>query len=132
MLIYIFALFVSISIIIFAVIKAISTFNPKSAVIYYGDNPPYELLASFDISIVEPGHGNTNTTEFQKHKEKIFAYVSIGEVEKNRSYYSQIKKEWIIGENKLWQSKLLNLANKEYQDFLYHFLFFKLFKVFRI
>lgn len=118
MLIYILALFIAISIIIFAITKAISTFNPKSAVVYYGDNPPYDLLGSFDISIVEPGHGNTNTLQFKRHKEKFFAYVSIGEVEKNRSYYSQIKKEWIIGENKLWESKLLNLANREYQEFL--------------
>ncbi len=104
--------------IIFAVLKWINYFNPKSAVVYYGDNPPYEVLGSFDISIVESGHINSEDIGFQKYKKKIFAYVSIGEVEKNRSYYQDIKKEWILGENRLWQSKLVNLSNRDYQNFL--------------
>ena len=104
--------------IIFVVVMRINYFNPKSAVVYYGNNPNYKVLDSFDISIVESGHINSGDIEFQKYKKKMFAYVSIGEVEKNRSYYQEIKKEWILGENRLWKSKLLNLSNRDYQNFL--------------
>ncbi len=118
MLLYILFFFVAIATIVFAINKAIFAYNPKSAVVYYGDNPDYNILGSFDISIVEAGHGDTQNIAFKKYRDKIFAYVSIGEVDKNRSYYSMLKKEWILGENKLWKSKLLNLANSEYQNFL--------------
>ncbi len=104
--------------VIFAIVKWIYYFNPKSAVVYYGNNPPYELLGSFDISIVESGHIDSENILFKKYKKKMFAYVSIGEVEKNRSYYPMIKKEWVLGENGVWKSKILDVSNIEYQNFL--------------
>ncbi len=113
-LVYILAL----SIIGVAIFKFLTSFNPKSAVVYYGDKHPSDRLETFDIIILESGNVDTNTEGFKKNREKIFTYVSIGEVEKNRSYYSQIKQEWLGGENKLWKSKLLDLSKEGYKNFL--------------
>lgn len=49
---------------------------------------------------------------------KIFAYLSIGEAEPYRAYFNKIRKEWIIGENKFWNSYIVDLRAQEYQDLL--------------
>jgi uncharacterized protein (TIGR01370 family) len=91
---------------------------PKSAVVCYGQNPSFEKLQKFDIVIVEPDAIDTNSSGFDAIRQKTYAYVSIGESEKNRDYYPKLKKEWFVGENSIWQSRVLDMGNPDYQRFM--------------
>ncbi len=105
-----------------------NSFNPKSAVVYYGDSHPYEMLGAFDIIITDPANVDVSSFGFKLYKDKIFAYISIGEVNKNRSYYKSIKKRWVKSENRLWKSLILDISNREYQNFLINRVLKKLYK----
>jgi len=105
-------------ILFFSKVLTASAYLPKSAVVYYANNHPFELLGSFDIIILDSANTDSSSHGFKKYKDKIFAYVSIGEVNKNRSYYKMIKKEWIKSENRVWKSKVVDISNKDYQKFL--------------
>lgn len=80
---------------------------------YYEKDIPDELFRIYDWVIIEPEYFNK---EDVKYADKVFAYVSIGEIENFRDY--KYKKNWIIGENKNWNSKIADIRNKEYQNFL--------------
>ncbi|WP_200763633.1 endo alpha-1,4 polygalactosaminidase [Nitrosophilus alvini] len=88
---------------------------PSSVALYYDQNPPREIFRLFDWIVVDP-----DATAIKKNRKEavIFAYVSIGEVEKERKYFSKIKKEWIIGQNRDWKSFITDIRKKEYRDFL--------------
>ncbi len=90
----------------------------KSAIVYYADKKPYEILGSFDIVILEPDNTDTSNYGFRKYRDKIFAYVSMCEVGKDRKYFKKIKKNWILSENRVWKSKILDISDKGYRDFL--------------
>ncbi|RMH04217.1 MAG: polysaccharide deacetylase, partial [Aquificota bacterium] len=54
---------------------------------------------------------------YQRRKAKILGYMSVGEIEKYRSYYQELK-GFAVGENKMWDSLVADLRKKEYRDFL--------------
>ena len=90
----------------------------KSAIVYYGDDISYPMVGVNDYIIVEPENINTYTHGFKLYKNKIYGYVSVGEVEKERNYYKKIKNSWVIGKNRNWNSKVMDISNKEYREFL--------------
>ena len=96
-----------------------ASLEKKSAIVYYGENISYPMVGIHDYIIVQPSHINTDTYGFKTYKEKLFAYVSIGEVDRNIDEYKHIKKEWILAENKAWSSDVLDLKNPEYINFLF-------------
>jgi len=96
-----------------------ASLQDKSAIVYYGDDISYPMVGIHDYIIVEPKHIDTHTHGFKLYKEKIYAYVSIGEVSKKRSYFTMLKKEWIAGTNKTWQSAIMDVGNPDYQNFLF-------------
>ena len=91
---------------------------PKSAVVCYGQHLPIEKLEKFDIVIVEPDAIDTEDPEFEKIRDKTYAYVSIGECAKNRDYYCKLDKAWFAGENGVWNSQVLDMGNRDYQRFM--------------
>ena len=91
----------------------------KSAIVYYGKDISYPMVGIHDYVIVQPSHINTYTHGFELYKDKMYAYVSIGELDKNSAEYSKIKKSWILGENRAWKSSVLDLTNPEYKKFLF-------------
>ena len=91
----------------------------KSAIVYYGDDISYTTLGIHDYIILQPNHVNTDVPGFKIYKKKIYAYVSIGEIERSLPEYRFIKKEWIATKNKNWNSIVLDIKNKEYQEFLF-------------
>ena len=99
---------------------AFAGLSDKSAIVYYGKNISYPMVGIHDYIIVQPAHTNVNTHGFEVYKDKMYAYVSIGEIDKDISEYKQIKKEWILGNNKAWNSPVLDLSNPEYKAFLFH------------
>ena len=56
---------------------------------------------------------------FKLYRDDIYAYVSIGEVESNQPYYKDISSKWVIGENSLWNAKVMDISSDEYQKFMF-------------
>ncbi len=91
----------------------------NSIAIYYAANPPIDELSQFDRLVLEPD--NVKTDELQnltEHGAVAYAYLSVGEVGATRSYAANIKDEWILGKNDVWNSKVLDLGNPGWTDFL--------------
>jgi len=91
----------------------------KSAIVYYGKDISYPMVGIHDYIIVQPDHINTLRPGFQIYKDKMYAYVSIGEIDTHSRQYEEIHKEWIVAKNKHWKSDVLDIKNKEYQEFLF-------------
>ncbi len=100
----------------------------KSAIVYYGDDISYPLVGIHDYIIVDADHINEFTSGFKTYQDDIYAYVSINEIQKSRKFAKDIKPRWIIGKNSAWGSMLLNITDKEYQDFLLDRVIGKLYK----
>ncbi|MCK5819035.1 MAG: endo alpha-1,4 polygalactosaminidase [Psychromonas sp.] len=90
----------------------------KSAIVYYGHDISYSLVGIHDYIIVDPDNLSPYTHGFKTYKDKIYAYVSIGESNSNRHYFKELHENWKIGYNKLWGSVVLDISNEAYQQFL--------------
>jgi len=106
-------------ILLFLCSSLFASLGDKSAIVYYGDKISYPMVGIHDYIIVQPSHINTFTHGFKVYKNKMYAYVSLGEIDTDIAEYKDVKKSWIVGENKIWKSKLLDLTNPEYQNFLF-------------
>ena len=91
----------------------------KSAIVYYGEDISYSNVGLHDYIIVESDNISPYTHGFKTYKKKIYAYVSIGEASKYRKYFSKLDKKWIISENHVWNSKVMDISNDDYHEFLY-------------
>ena len=105
-----------------------ASLKSKSAIVYYGDNISYPMVGVHDYIIVDPDYTKVHTTGFKTYADNIYAYVSINEYHKSRSYAKDIDKSWIIGNNSSWGSNVLNITNKDYQNFLLNDVISKLYK----
>ena len=99
---------------IFIDLKAID----KSAVVYYADDVPYSLVGIHDYIILEPSNVNTYTHGFKRYRQNIYAYISVGEATNYNSYFKELKRSWFLGKNEAWKSKVMDIANEEYHQFL--------------
>lgn len=91
----------------------------KSTAIFYGTNLPSDILSQYSRIIVESD--NVKPEELKALKSNgsyVYAYVSIGEVSPTRKWYKKIKKKWILGDNKVWDSKVMDLASPGWQGFI--------------
>lgn len=88
----------------------------------YGDPIPEEALYAFDWLVVDPDSPHTkrllHAFYLKNRKAKLIAYVSIGEAEPYRQHFKEIPKEWLLGENKVWKSHVIDLRNDNYIEFL--------------
>ncbi|MNR89006.1 hypothetical protein D3C72_199600 [compost metagenome] len=75
---------------------------------HYGDLPPVVELQAFDQVVVDPG-SNIMPAKLSKKTEWL-AYVSVGELDSHASYAKTFPREWLIGENKVWESKVIDQA----------------------
>lgn len=91
----------------------------RSVAIFYGFNPPVDQLSLFDRLILEPDAIKADELKALTASGAVpYAYLSIGEVGPDRNYASQIKTDWVLGENKTWKSKVFDLRNAELGNFL--------------
>lgn len=97
-----------------------ASLESKSAIVYYGNDIPYTLAGIHDYIIVQPDNTNPYRHGFKLYRDKIYAYVSIGESEKEQPYYKDLSKEWFLGDNKLWHTKVMDISNEQYHQFLFH------------
>ena len=54
-----------------------------------------------------------------RYPKKMFAYVSVGEIEPTRKIDIAYEPSWIIGKNPVWDSLIPDLSNIDYQEFLF-------------
>src|ERR1700756_4060323 len=64
--------------------------QPPSFGLYYGKDPPVELLSAYDVAVVEPDSGFDPLAHRLPHT-TWFAYASVGEVLPSRSYYADLR-----------------------------------------
>ena len=96
--------------------------NPPSFAFFYGKDIPWESLGAFDIAVVEPGHVTPLPTgPGWSHRlnpaTQVAAYIAIGEVHPTRAYFKKMRPEWTLGENKDWNSIVVDQAAPGWREF---------------
>lgn len=94
-----------------------TTANAFSPAFYYGTSPFPQELRVFDTWIVEPAQFLKDPTFIRQHQDKIFAYVSLGEVDAKRPYLSRLPDAWLAGENKTWKSRVIDQSAAAWPEF---------------
>ena len=90
--------------------------QPLSMAVFYGSHLPLDELQAFDVAVVEPH--NVTVAEFSAIKHtQLFAYVSVGEVDKHRAYLADIPKAWQLGINPNWDSVVLDQSQAAWPAF---------------
>ncbi|MDQ7066899.1 MAG: endo alpha-1,4 polygalactosaminidase [Sulfurimonas sp.] len=96
-----------------------ASLNSKSAMVYYGEKISYSMVGIHEYIIVQPNLTNTYTHGFSLYKNQMYAYISIGEIDRTLEVYKDVKKEWIMAQNSAWSSDILDLKSKEYREFMF-------------
>ncbi len=78
-----------------------------SVAFYYGPSPLPPELRVFDFLVVEPANV-IDRRWVAANRDRLFAYVSIGEVTPGRSYHAKIPGEWLRADNRQWQSRVID------------------------
>lgn len=83
-----------------------------SVLVCYGKLAP-ENIKGYKYLILESKHYfPSNVRVFKSQNEKVFAYISLGEVNENAIHYQDLKK-LTLGKNKIWNSHYLDLSKKK-------------------
>lgn len=90
--------------------------RPLSVAFYYGKDHPLNELRAFDVVVVDPDSGLTPTA-YGAGRSELFAYVSTGEADPARPYTQQINSNWLIGDNREWKSRVVDVSNAEWRSF---------------
>ena len=91
----------------------------KSTAVYYGPNLPTDILSQYSRIIVEADNVKPHELEeLRANGSGVFAYLSIGEVSPTRKWFSKIQPEWVLGNNRVWDSKVMDLGSAGWQDFV--------------
>ena len=84
--------------------------------LYYGASPPWSELQSFDLVVVDPDHVPDPKNLDLPHT-RLAAYVALGEVQPTRAYSVALPAAWLVGENKVWGSRLIDQSRPEWPGF---------------
>ncbi|RMH79962.1 MAG: polysaccharide deacetylase [Acidobacteria bacterium] len=93
--------------------------------------PPDEAFYLYDWLVVDPDNFPAERLEEKfylrnRRTQKLIAYVSIGELEPYRVYFKEAKKEWVLGENRAWDTLVADIRKEGYREFLMKRVFPKL------
>ncbi len=83
---------------------------------FYGKSLPADELRAFDIAVVDP-LSEADPKTFNSTHSELFAYVSVGEVHPSRAYVRDLPAGWLIGENPIWHSRIVDQAAPEWPEF---------------
>ncbi|MGN6651872.1 endo alpha-1,4 polygalactosaminidase [Trinickia sp.] len=92
------------------------TDTQPSVAFYYGATPPIDVLASYDIAVLEPDSGFL-PREHPEPATRWFAYASVGEIGPQRRYYGDIPADWFIGRNSDWNSHIVDQSKPGWPAF---------------
>lgn len=98
--------------ILFLVVVSCSTTRGLTTfAVSYGQLNP-SAIRNFDFVIAEPDQYSREQVQSLYHKhQKLLGYISLGEVNSNRSYYDTLKRRGFVGTNRNWAASFLNLAD---------------------
>jgi hypothetical protein len=83
--------------------------------LFYGAEPPWDALRTYDVVVVEPAHGmDPRSVATKSH---VFAYLSVGEVEFHRPYAKDIPEGAVAGKNDAWRSHVIDQTHPEWPRF---------------
>ena len=83
---------------------------------YYGTTPPIDVLAGYDIAVLEPDSGFA-PREHPQANTRWFAYASVGEATPHRRYYRDIAPGWFMGHNTVWASHVIDQSQPGWPAF---------------
>ncbi|TCG04656.1 hypothetical protein BZM27_39350 [Paraburkholderia steynii] len=90
-----------------AACKRASSTGIGAVAFFYGANVQAERFEPFDTVVIEPDSG-FDPRAHTAHCPNWYAYVSVGEVTKERAYYAQMPKTWFAGSNAAWASTVVD------------------------
>ncbi|SFI63188.1 bifunctional glycoside hydrolase 114/ polysaccharide deacetylase family protein [Nitrosomonas sp. Nm34] len=99
----------------------------QSIAFFYGRPVPVNLLSHYKQVVVEPDNMD-NLDDLHAKGTNVFAYISIGEIHPTRSWYSEIPQSWILGSNEKWGSRIIDLTQQGWHDYLINKYLSKLWK----
>ncbi len=82
--------------------------------LYYGSQPPIAELKAFDIVVLDPA---SSLDPAKLKPAQVLAYVSVGEVHPGQGYSTRIQPAWLMAENRVWGSKVLDQTQPAWQQF---------------
>jgi len=93
--------------------------DPGSVAFFYGANPPVSSLSQFDRLVLESENLRPSELKsLKQHGSDAFAYLSIGEVNPQRSWADLIKPEWTMGVNTDWNSTVMDMTSTGWHNFV--------------
>ncbi|WP_158278836.1 endo alpha-1,4 polygalactosaminidase [Leucothrix arctica] len=91
----------------------------KSTAVFYGPNLPTDVLSQFSRIIVEADNVKRHELdELRANGGDVFAYLSVGEVSPTRKWFDKIQPSWVLGDNRVWDSKVMDLHSPGWQKFM--------------
>ena len=92
--------------------------DQKQILFSYSDFYP-KSVSGYTYLVIEPYFFSTiDVTELKKNNDRVFAYISVGEVDKGSWFYKDLK-DFSIGKNPIWDSEIITLANDETKKVLH-------------
>jgi len=96
-----------------------ATTHAGSTAFYYGALPPVEQLSRFNRVVVEAENVTPDERKsLLRNGVEVIAYVSLGEVNRTRFWFDEVKESWKRGENTAWNSVIVDLQNLEWHRYL--------------
>ncbi|MEJ0003939.1 MAG: endo alpha-1,4 polygalactosaminidase [Pararobbsia sp.] len=90
-----------------------------SIAFFYGRQPPLDALAHYDAAVIEADHGfRPPAATVPPSRPTWYAYVSVGEVNPSRAFFSEIPRGWLRGTNDAWQSSVVDQTAPGWPAFL--------------
>jgi len=88
-----------------------------SVAFFYGAHAPLDELQAFDVVVIEPDH-QYDPNSYRTSQSELFAYVSVGEFASSRAYAKMIPQQWVLGENPVWDSQILDQSQDAWPTFV--------------
>ena len=93
--------------------------DSASIAFFYGANPPVGSLSQFDRLVLESENLRpSELSNLKQHGNETYAYLSIGEVNPQRSWAGLIKPEWTMGVNTHWNSTVMDMTSEGWHRFV--------------
>lgn len=88
----------------------------KKWVVFYGDQAPVEAFNPFQVIVLEP-ESHVEVKALRERNKTLLGYLSLGEIEKERFFYEEAKKEGLLGkENTYWKgSYFVDITNRKWR-----------------
>jgi uncharacterized protein (TIGR01370 family) len=104
-----------------ALFPALAFAATERFVVYYGDKIPAAKFADYDVIVFD---SDTHPDLAALKDKTLLGYVSLGEAEKYRGYFKELKKKKILlSDNKVWKDHaVIDIRKPEWKDYVLEIL----------